>query len=42
MVDAFEPVPSTLVAATVTAYTDPIVAALRIMCELSEGESSGI
>ena len=40
MVDAFEPVPSTLVAPTVTAYTDPIVA-LGIMYELFE-ESSGI
>ena len=40
MVDNEEPVPSTLVAATVTAYTDPIVA-LGIMCELIE-ESSGI
>ena len=41
MVDAYEPFPSTLVAAAVTAYTDPIVA-LGIMCELFDGESSGI
>ena len=42
MVDIKEPVPSTLVAPTVTAYTDPIVAALGIMYELAEGESSCI
>ena len=41
MVDNEEPVPSTLVAATVTAYTDPIVAALGIMYELAK-ESSDI
>ena len=40
MVDNEEPVPSTLVAATVIAYTDPIVA-LGIMYELFE-ESSDI
>ena len=39
MVDEFEPVPSTLIAATVTAYTDPIVAALGIMYELFEESS---
>ena len=39
MVDNEEPVPSTLAAATVTAYTDPIVAALGIMCELIEESS---
>ena len=38
MVDNEEPVPSTLVAATVIAYTDPIVAS-DITSELSEGSN---